>query len=88
MNKIEERAGNFADNFTSYDSPVIANLLHYVVKDGYIKGATDQLSIDTDKAVKAHCTLCSYIGLEGDCTLYEDTSKCEDVELIKQAMKQ
>lgn len=49
MNKIEERAGNFADNFTAYDSPVLANLLHYVVKDGYVKGATEQNEIIRDR---------------------------------------
>lgn len=50
MSKLEERAGNFADNFTAYDSPVLANLIHHVVKDGYIKGATEQNEIDIERA--------------------------------------
>ena len=52
MKTIESRAEEYADNFVVGDSAIIVDLLHKVAEESYIKGATEQREIDTDKACK------------------------------------
>lgn len=50
MKEIEQRAKKFADEFAVGDAAIIVDIIHKVAEESYIKGATEQKEIDTDKA--------------------------------------
>lgn len=49
MRNIEKRAEEFADKYAVGDAAIIVDLIHKVAKECYIKGATEQKTIDDEE---------------------------------------
>lgn len=74
MKTIEQRAEDYMNNYPNMDD----SHYDYYVRDGYIKGATDQQQIDINRAVSWLVLAINGDNLEG----------CRDIKALIEELKQ